>query len=175
MVAFAFAAPAAAQAAPGDTAPRTWWRNQPTRVWVAGGLGPADYFEASGAAIRTSASLSYGRAVVMVRFLDAFDGIDGYTSTEGTGTLAGFRLGRRYLYAIPALGFGNLVWKDGHGSCSAPCAYRLEGKGLAYDLGLHATRLLGGVGLNASGFWGTAPHERVFALVLSPQLGWFGK
>ena len=158
-----------------STTPDSSWRTGPLRLWVSGGLGPSKFFENSGAAVRGAISISYGRYVAMVRDMDAFDGIDGYLSTEETSTLLGYRFGGRHRYRILAIGFGNSTWKDGHGLCaSVPCAFRSEGRGLAYDLGFHATRSLGGIAVNFSGVL-AAQRVRVFAVVISPELGWFGK
>ena len=147
---------------------------RPLRVWVAGGLGSSAFYGESGIAIRSSASVSYSRFVLTWRSLDAFDGIDGYLSTDARSGLVGYRMGRRHVYSIVALGFAKTVWKDGHGYCAAPCEYRSEDSGLAYDFGFHATRMLGGLAINFSGVAGP-PQARISSLVLSPQLGWFGK
>jgi hypothetical protein len=169
------AAPASAkaQAASGDTVARTW-RSGPLRLWLAGGLGPSSFFQASGAAARSSITVAYGRAVVFRRSLAAFDGIDGYLSTDETSLLAGYRSPGRHRYYILALGSASTIWQDGHGYCASPCAFRYESNGVAYDLGVHATRMLGGFAVNVSGVVGP-PKARVLAVVLSPELGWFGR
>lgn len=160
-----------AQSAPSDSS----WRDGPLRLWVAGGLGISSFFENSGAAVRSAASVSYGRYVVAFRSTDAFDGIDGYYSTHEKSALLGYRFGGRHLYNIVAIGLANATWKDGHGSCpNVPCQYRYDGRGFAYDFGFHATRMLGGVALNVSGVV-AAPRVRVFAMTISPEVGWFGK
>jgi hypothetical protein len=151
------------------------------RVWLSAGGGAGRYFETAPAGvIRTSATVSVRRAVIFVRDVHAFEGIDGHTSFDETSVLAGYRSAGRYLYVIPAIGVSHAHWKDDlpchFGSCQNLEAqgYELDSHALAYDLGLHAGRWIGGVSLNLGGVIGP-PKLRLFTAVLSLQLGWFGR
>ena len=150
-----------------------------TRFWVSGGIGSAGYYETGpGVSLRTSATLSFDRAVVMVRKSDSFEGIDGHTSLIETSVLAGMRFGRKSLYVIPALGVANAYWLDDycteHAFCtpSQAAQYESKGSGFAYDVGLHASKLLAGLAVNVGGI-ATPRKRRLFTTSVSLELGWF--
>jgi hypothetical protein len=153
----------------------------PINFWLSGGLGPASYFEDSGIALRTSGTLSVGRFVLIVRDTDAFEGIDGYSSNEESAVLAGARFGSRRVFVVPAVGFGRAHWEDNRYCSFYPCSgtptqlgYEREGKGLAFDVGLHANYRVAGIGLNVGGVIG--PEKLgLLTMVISLEAGWFGK
>jgi hypothetical protein len=152
----------------------------PLLVWVSGGLGPATFMRTEGIALRAAVNTSYRRGVFMVRRTAAFEGIDGYASTDETAVLAGVRVGGSHFYIIPALGAGNTSWED-NGPCSfSTCtptqalSYQGKSRALAFDIGLHASKWLFGFAINVSATTGPA-NGQLFTVALSPEIGWFGR
>jgi hypothetical protein len=160
-------------ATPAAQAPR------PVLVWLSGGLGPAYYRNSDAIALRGSVSFSYGRAVLVARATDAFDGIDGYTSTKESSVLGGLRVGGPHLYLITAVGAAKVRWEDN--SCSSfscgpgvPPVDELDRMGMAYDVGVHLGKWIAGLAVNLSGVTGPS-RGRLTAFTVSIELGWFGR
>jgi hypothetical protein len=153
-------------------------QGQIPRVWLSAGIGPSSFMRTGGVGLRAAVNASYGRAVLLVRATDAFEGGDGYASTDEKAVLAGVRLGGSHFYIIPAAGVGKTKWKD-DGPCTfATCTtaerlrYRGESQSLALDLGIHANAWIVGFAVNVSVVTGPA-NGQLFTLAFSPELGWF--
>lgn len=149
-------------------------------AWLSGGLGSSKYFETGGGgALRTSGALSYRRVVAMVRNMELFEGIDGWTSNDESAVLIGLSARHPGMYLTSAIGVGHAHWHDElpcerhFAACSDP-AYNVNGSTLAYDFGLHADKRVIGLAVNVSGALGP-PKTSLIVLALSLELGWFGR
>lgn len=151
-----------------------------TRIWVSGGLGPSGYHTSGGVTLRAGATISIDRAVAMYRTTASFEGSDGHTDHGESSVLLGLRFGGKHFYLIPAIGVGNANWSDDYCTAHAQCTpdvaaqFKAEGRVISYDIGLHASKLFAGVGLNVTGVAGSAKLD-LLALVLSVELGAFGR
>lgn len=151
-----------------------------SRIWVSGGLGPAGFYRTGGLGYRASANLSVDRLVLTFRKAGAIESFDGHRHLLGTSVLGGYRLGGKYLYMIPALGFGTASFEDdlctNHIQCTPDVAaqYQDDGPVVAYDVGFHANWFVAGLSVNLTGAAGS-PKRNFTALVFSFSLGWFGQ
>jgi hypothetical protein len=151
-----------------------------TRFWLSGGLGPSGFHGTSGVGARASATLSIDRAVAMFRMTGSIEGVDGHTDHAESSVLLGLRLGGKHFYLIPAIGRGTARWSDdlctAHVTCTPEVAAQFKAKGpvIAYDIGLHASKLFAGVGLNVTGVAGSEKLD-LLALLFSVELGAFGR
>ena len=148
--------------------------------WVSGGLGSGDFHETSGISGRASATLTLNQVAVMLRTTGSFEGIDGHTDHAETSLLFGGRFGGKYLFVIPAVGLGKARWADDHCTAHFQCTpaeaaqYEDEGRVVAFDIGVHAARLVAGVALNITGVAGSTKRN-LLAMVVSLELGAFRK
>jgi hypothetical protein len=75
---------------------------------------------------------------------------------------------------------GTARWHDDLCTAHVPCTpavaaqFEAEGRVMAYDIGLHASRRFAGFGLNLTGVAGSTKTD-LMALVLSIELGAFGR
>ena len=154
-----------------------------TRIWLSGGLGPSGYHGTAGVALRASGTVSIDRAVAMYRKSVSFEGSDGHTDHGESSVLLGLRVGGKHAYLIPAIGLGDASWSDDYCTAHAQCTpdvaaqYKASGRVIAYDIGLHASKWVAGLGLNITGVTGVGAAEKLdlLALVLSVELGVFGR
>jgi hypothetical protein len=151
-----------------------------TRLWLSGGLGPSGYHATGGVGARGSATLAVDRAVAMFRKTGSFEGSDGHTDHGESSALLGLRIGGALFYLIPAIGLGTARWSDDYCTAHAQCTpdvaaeFKAEGRVVAYDIGLHASKRFAGVGLNITGVTGGEKLD-LLALVLSLEVGAFGR
>jgi hypothetical protein len=151
------------------------------RLWVSGGIGPGAFHGVGGGgSARASGTISIDRAVAMFRMTGSIEGVDGHSDHAEKSLLAGVRLGGNSVYFVPAIGIGNARWTDDYCSAHAICQpdvaaqFEDEGRVVAYDIGLHASKRFVGVALNVTGVAGSGRTD-LLALVLSLELGAFGK
>ena len=150
----------------------------PINLWVSGGLGPSGFHQSSGVTLRGSGSLSVDRGVLKVRRSVTFEGVDGHQDLEERAVLAGWRLGDNYAYMIPAIGVGTARFDDdmceAHVTCTPAVAASRDSEGavVAYDIGLHMSRLVLGLAFNVSGTIGPSKRSHT-ALTLSLEFGAF--
>jgi hypothetical protein len=156
--------------------------NRTIRVWVSGGLGGAGYHAGGGVTLRASANASIDRAVAMFRSTVSFLPSDGHTSHRESSVLLGRRVGGKHFYLIPAIGLGEARWSDdwctGHAQCTPDEAaqYKARGRVIAYDIGLHASKLFAGVALNINGVTrGGESKLDMLGFALSLKVGAFGR
>lgn len=175
---FAVAGTVSAQASDSTPSPpKVQW---PIRLWVSGGLGGASLYRGAGLAVRSSATLSFRRGVLLVRRTKASGAADSYVDITEGSILGGMRLGWKHLYLTPAIGIGDAKWTydvcDAGISCTqdALAQNQDKGRGMAYDIGLNASWRIVGVGFNIGGLRG-AEKRTMTANVISVQLGWFGR
>jgi len=150
------------------------------RFWLSGGFGPAGFHGTSGISARASATATVDRAVGMFRMTGSIEGIDGHVDHREKSALVGVRFGGKNLYLIPAMGIGYAHWHDdlctAHITCTPAVAaqYEDEGRVVAFDVGLHASKLFAGFGVNLTGVKGSGKTD-LMALVFSLELGAFGR
>jgi hypothetical protein len=161
-------------------APRSEALSRATSIWLSGGFGPSSFYSSGGVSARASATLSVGGVVAMGRMTGSIEGVDGHVDHREKSVLAGLRLGGKNFYLIPAIGIGHALWTDdlctAHITCTPAEAAQFEDEGrvVAYDISVHATKLVAGVGLSLTGVAGS-DKKNLLALVLSLELGWFGR
>ena len=151
------------------------------RLWISGGLGPGSFHGAGdGITARASGMISVNRAVAMLRTSGSIEGFDGHSDHAEKSLLGGVRLGGKNLYLIPAIGVGNARWTNDYCSAHAICtpeeAAQLDARGrvVAFDIGVHASKLLAGLAVNVSGVAGGEKTD-LLAIVISLELGAFGR
>jgi hypothetical protein len=151
------------------------------RAWASGGLGTGAFNGVGGgASARANGTVSIDRAVAMFRMTGSIEGIDGHTDHAEKSILGGIRFGGKNVYVIPAVGIGHARWVDDYCNAHAICTPNMaaqfedEGRVIAYDLGVHATKFFAGLALNITGVAGSG-KTNLLAMVISLELGAFGR
>ena len=145
-------------------------------AWASAGFGEARIRGSNGSpiavALRASASIS--DVVVMARFAEVGPFLVGGDGVDDAALLVGVRSGGHRLFATATVGYSRVTPYHGGGIDGPARTTGLSQDALAYDLGIHANLLIPGLSLGLSGDLGP-PRIAYTAIVLSMELGWFGK
>jgi hypothetical protein len=142
------------------------------RGWASLGVGTGTHHLGDGGTLRLAGAYAVGPFLGMVRRSLTLESLDYSASNDETSYLIGAWSRGANFSESAAVGLASVHWAN---TCyTVDDCQSGDERGVAWDLGVHASRTYAGLAFHLFGVAGP-PSTRLIAGAISLELGWFGR